>query len=425
MNNNNRIALSQDTLLLLVMSMPHLWFNPASNALMVIALAVYVGLDLLFRDGDEAVGLPERRGRILFMVRLAIVFFIVLMAVVLPAGLNIIQRLDEGPAFYAHDGLIQTEEAVKFILDGKNPYREDYVDTPMADFPGREPPITDLPLYHNPYLPFLFLSAIPFYLLSQATLGWYDQRLVFLLAYFVTLLLLAELVKERRRKLGLMIAFGLNFLFAFYAADGRNDVMVILGLVLVTFLLSRRHLAASAVVLGLTMMLKHSAWFFLPFYLFYLWDGRFSRASLVAVVRRTWPLAVALAAVLIPFLFWDAPALLDDTVFHVVGSGDETLPIRGWGFSTLLLVVGIVPTPYSPFPFSLFGLLFGLPTLFWVLRKQQRHNTLQMVWFGFAIFSFMLQFFSRFFNDNYFVFILQALVIAYFIRSQSFHPQES
>jgi hypothetical protein len=50
------------------------------------------------------------------------------------------------------------------------------------------------------------------------------------------------------------------------------------------------------------------------------------------------------------------------------------------------------------------------------LWRQWRNNTIQNVWLGFAVFSFTFQFFSRFFNDNYFVFVLQLLVIAAFIE---------
>jgi hypothetical protein len=42
------------------------------------------------------------------------------------------------------------------------------------------------------------------------------------------------------------------------------------------------------------------------------------------------------------------------------------------------------------------------------------------MWVGFAVFSFVMQFFSRFFNDNYFVFVVQALIIGYFARSDTF-----
>lgn len=416
MTRDSSLPLQLDTLLLLVLITAHMWFNPVSNALIVVAVAVYVLLDLAFPEKGPAMVKPTRQQRVLFMTRLLIVYFVVATAAVLPTGLNIIQRRLDGPATHAHDGLIQTEIAIGYLLEGKNPYTEDYDNTPMADFPGREPPLTEAPLYHNAYLPFLFLSAIPVYQLSQATLGWYDQRFVYLLAYFGVLLLLPQLAARPRDKLAVTVAFGLNFLFTFYLADGRNDVMILLGLMLATVLLARRKVAASGVVLGLTMATKHQAWFFLPFYLLYLLPGRPARADIKRLMGQTWPMAVAVIAVILPFLIWDAVAFIDDTVLYVSGSGTGSFPMKGWGFSTLLLAAGLIPTPESAFPFIIFELLFGLPVLLLALWRQWRNNTIQNVWLGFAVFSFTFQFFSRFFNDNYFVFVLQLLVIAAFIE---------
>jgi uncharacterized membrane protein len=192
--------------------------------------------------------------------------------------------------------------------------------------------------------------------------------------------------------------------------------MILLGLMLATVLLARRKVAASGVVLGLTMATKHQAWFFLPFYLLYLLPGRPARADIKRLLGQTWPMAVAVIAVILPFLIWDAVAFIDDTVLYVSGSGTGSFPMKGWGFSTLLLAAGLIPTPESAFPFIIFELLFGLPVLLLALWRQWRNNTIQNVWLGFAVFSFTFQFFSRFFNDNYFVFVLQLLVIAAFIE---------
>lgn len=413
------IPLSLDTLLLLLLSLPHLWFNPVSNALLVVLLAVYVALDLAFAQVDETSGLARR----LHLARLAIVLLAVMMATLLPSGLNMMQRLQEGPATHAHDGLIQTEEAIKFLLAGRNPYTEDYVNTPMADFPGQEPPLTDAPLYHNAYLPFLFLLSLPFYVLSQAAWGWYDQRFVYLLAFFLVLLLLPQLTSGRRRQLALLAAVGLNYLFAFYLADGRNDVVVLAGLALTTVLLARGRVTAAAAVLGGTLMVKHSAWFFLPFYALYLLPAGISKRSLGHLLKQTWPLGVVVAGILLPFLIWDGPALVEDTVLYISGSGPDSFPIKGWGFSTLLLAFGAIPTPESAFPFSLLEALAGIPVLLWLLRRQARANNLAAVWFGFAVFSFVVQYFSRFFSDNYFVFIVQALIIALFMDATN--PESS
>jgi hypothetical protein len=120
-------------------------------------------------------------------------------------------------------------------------------------------------------------------------------------------------------------------------------------------------------------------------------------------------------AVLLPFVVWDASSFFDDTVLYLTGATAYSYPIRGWGISAIFRAVNIIPSADSSFPFSIIELLVGLPTLALLLRWQWRENTLQAVWFGFAVLSFVIEYFSRFFNDNYFVFILQALVIGSFI----------
>jgi hypothetical protein len=66
----------------------------------------------------------------------------------------------------------------------------------------------------------------------------------------------------------------------------------------------------------------------------------------------------------------------------------------------------------AEFPFVLLSLPFRLVALYWGIRRQWRENTLANMWLGFVVFAFTFQFFSRFFNDNYFIFTIQALFIA-------------
>jgi hypothetical protein len=122
MINKPHFALKLDTFLLLILITPHLWFNPVSNALLVIATAIYVLLDVIFPDAEADAGSNNCRQRALFLVRLTIVFFVIMAATLLPTGLNILQRHANGPETYAHDGLIQTEIAIEYLLEGKTLY---------------------------------------------------------------------------------------------------------------------------------------------------------------------------------------------------------------------------------------------------------------------------------------------------------------
>ena len=258
--------ISWNSIILVALGTAHLAFSQITSSLFVVAMAFFVGLDLVFpKMPDETENGAARHQYLIHLTKIALIFFLVALAVILPTGYNIINRLAEGPAKNATDGLIQTELAIAFVLEGKNPYVEIYHDTILGDWKGGEPPWTNSPLFHFVYLPFLFLSSIPFFLLSKAFLGWYDQRVLYIILFFASLLLLPSLVRRQRQKLTIIILVGLNFLSAFFLADGRNDAVIFFGLLLTTVLLSKGHLKLSALILGLTLMTKHQAWFFLPF----------------------------------------------------------------------------------------------------------------------------------------------------------------
>jgi hypothetical protein len=425
MNQDNAWALSLDVVLLLVLGVAHLWFNPISSALTITLMAVYVLLNWLAPKMPDEMSAPRMRDRLGFSLRLAIVLFVLMLAALLPTGWNIAQRRADGGGTHAHDGLFQTEAAIEYILEGKNPYVETYWNTPMANWQRGEPPWTDAPIYHNAYLPFLFVGSIPFYWLSRAALGWYDQRFVYLLLYIGVLFLLPRLVEKQRDKLILLLAFGLNLLATYYLAEGRNDIVILFGLLGATALLARCHFDASAIVLGLTLAVKHQAWFFLPFYFVYLLPRSVSWQSVRAVLRQLLPMFVAVAVMIAPFLIWDARAFVDDTVLYLMNATEHSFPIKGWGFSTLLLAFGGVPSAEAQFPFGVLEVAFGIPTLILLLRWQWRANTLRQVWIGFAVLSFVVEYFSRFFNDNYVIFVFQVLVIAFFIAPTRFNHAET
>jgi hypothetical protein len=412
----NFYALPTDAIFLLVLTIGHMWFNPVSNALVVFLLAIYILAGILSPSLPDEVPTPRLRERLFFLIRLSIVLFVLAIAAVLPTLWNVSRRHSEGPATHVNDGLIQTESAIQFLLNARNPYTENYLNTPMADWKGGEPPWTptESTLHHNAYLPILFIGSIPFYLASQNLLGWYDQRLLYLLIYLIVLLLIPRFVDGQRNQLLTLLIFGLNFLSTHFLAEGRNDIVVLFGLLLATAFAKRGQIEWSACALGLTMAVKHSAWFFLFFWIVYLLPRPLTWKNANQLLR-VLPLGLVIAIVFIPFLVWDAAAFWDDTITYVIGAGAGSYPIRGWGFSTLLLAFGVIPSPYAAFPFGIFQIIFGLPTLIVLLIQQYRENTVRRMWMGYAMFFFVITFFSRFLNDHYFIFALQVFLLGAFM----------
>jgi hypothetical protein len=397
----------------------HDWLvDPYSLLLIAIAfgaLMVYTILDLL-RDRFNEVKVQR--------AKLVLVWLIVVSTVVAQSVLLILLRQATGPANYTHDGgVIQTEEALKYVLAGKNPYVEDYVNTPMAEW-GLD---YKTALYHYPYLPWTFLFSAPFYLFSQAVLGWYDQRFVYLLLFVITLLLAPRLAQKRADKLGLVMVLGLNPIMGIDVIFGQNDSFVLFWIVLALWLLqlSREKgkdkkwgVVLSVISFGLACASKPTAWFLAPFYFLYLLRGEDIspenlRRVAIPLLRRVVPFTVVLTVLVLPFAVWDWGALVDDVWGWASGVAEVPYQIRGWGFANLILALGLVKSKLDYFPFWIPELLICLPLLFFLLWKQVRTNTLGAVLYGYSALMLVFFYFSRFLNENYLGFILAFVALAY------------
>lgn len=340
---------------------------------------------------------------------------ILLTALFLPTGELILLRQGSGPASYTHDGgVIQTEAAIRFVLQGKNPYVEDYTKTPMAEWGFSK---FRTALYHYPYLPWTFLFSAPFYWLGQS-LGFYDQRLVYLLLLAVALALAPRLVKGERCRFALVACLGLNPILALDVIFGQNDSFVLCWILfsLVSWQHWQRQNKAgqtpwlAMVCFGLACASKPTAWFFAPFYALLLanpadaaWSARWldlGKAIPVAV-QRAWPALLTFGVLLLPYLLWHPFAIYDDVWRWSSGQGETSYQIWGWGASNFVLALGLVVDRFAEWPFWAVELILGLPLLLWFLRRQQQMNTLANACWHYAIFLLAFFYGSRFLNDNY------------------------
>jgi hypothetical protein len=397
----------------------HDWLvDPYSLLLIAIVfggLVIYVILDVL-RDRFTEVTVQR--------AKLALVWLIVVSTVVAQSVFLILLRQAIGPASYTHDGgVIQTEEALKYVLAGKNPYVEDYVNTPMAEW-GLD---YKTALYHYPYLPWTFLCSVPFYLVSQAVWGWYDQRFVYLLLFFVTLLLAPRLAQKQADKLGLVMVLGLNPIMGVDVIFGQNDSFVLFWIVLALWFLqlSREKgggkgwgVVLSVISFGLACASKPTAWFLTPFYFLYLLRGKDIsvgnlRTLVISLLRKAIPLLVVFAVLVLPFAVWDWGALVDDVWGWASGVAEVPYQIRGWGFANFVLGLGLVDSKLDYFPFWIPELFTCLPLLLFLLWKQAKANTLGAVLYSYSALMFVFFYFSRFLNENYVGFILAFAALAY------------
>jgi hypothetical protein len=402
-----------------------------TDPITLILISLAFGLFLAYLVIDT---LSEHlEARTVHRVKLGLLYVMIAVLVFGQAILFIGLRHITGPAAYTHDGgVIQTEATIEYLLAGVNPYVADYVDTPMAAW-GTE---YRTALYHYPYLPWTFLFSAPFYLVSHATLGWFDERLVYLLLFALTLVLAQSLVRHRGDKLAVLMVIGLNPILASDLIFGQNDSFVVFWVVLALWLLRLAETRAyplmrfaSVAVLGLACASKSTAWFLVPFWLLYLvrdgpgWqDGdsflRRSARWLGLLIHRGWLLAVVFILVVGPWLVWDPGAMVDDVWRWSAGTAQTPYQIRGWGLSNFILAFSLVPDRLAYWPFWIPEALLATLLLALLVWRQLRRNTLGTMLYGYVVLLFGFFYVSRFLNENYLGYLLALFALAHFIDSR-------
>jgi hypothetical protein len=372
----------------------------------------------------DQLGSPQRRNRFKWIA----LTLLISMALVMPTVKLILLRDQSGPASYTHDGgVIQTEATIAFLLSGKNPYVEDYLDTPMAEWGFSE---FRTALYHYPYLPWTFVFSAPFYVVGQM-LGHYDQRWLYLALIIVALLLAPQLAGQPRAKFALVAALALNPVMNLDITFGQNDVFVFCWMLFSLVAWHRwraRHFRApgwlllSTVCYGLACASKPTAWFFAPFYALLLLADQSGggvnvakiRAAAQTLLARGWPALAAFLALVGPYTLWNPAAFYDDVWRWSNGQGETGYQIWGWGASNFVLALGWVSSRFEQWPFLILEALIALPLLLWFIRRQWQHNSVSMACWHYAIFLFAFFYGSRFLNENYLGFILAFLAVGLF-----------
>ena len=388
-----------------------------TDPISLLLISITFGLLLLYLFFDVWHGFSEQGRQ---RAKLALVFCIIFTTVVSLSTFSVLLRHVTGPASFSHDGgVIQTEEAARYILAGKNPYVEDYVDTPMAEW-GLD---YQTALYHYPYLPWTFLSSAPVQLLSETLLGWYDQRFVYLLLFVVMLFVAARLVPAGDQRLCLVMLLGLNPIMGSDIIFGQNDVFVLAWIIFSVYLLKLRKDTWSAVMLALACASKPTAWFLVPFYFLYLVrrEGFSPRSGIkplgLYLLRKMVPLLVVVAVLVLPFAAWDPNAMFDDVWRWSSGTADVPYQITGWGLANFVLALGLVESRLDYFPFWIPELLISLPLLLYLLWRQWKHNSVASMLYHYAFLALAFFYTSRFMNENYLGYLLAMLALAICIDS--------
>ncbi len=355
---------------------------------------------------------------------------IILVVLFLPIlVINLFLRV-KGELRYTHDSVIQTEAAVSFLLKNKNPYRENYLDTELASWnygyigPLLNGQIIENPaLYHYIYLPFFLVISVPFYLLSYWLFSWFDFRLIHVIAFILSMLILNNVTIDNPRKMVGLILFA-NPFFLNGLIYGYNDVIIIALLLFFLYFLIRRKTILSSIFMSFLYASKQTTWLLLPLYFLYRFrDWKKGGANLMLLFRRSlyelMPALVVAGVVIFPFFIFSAGDFIDDIWNY--GSGTSLSPyplggVRGIGFASYLYYFGFVKDIFAYFPFWILQLLFGLPIFIVGYIYLQRERSLSAFLMVYALLTFTFLFFSRYFHLNHFYYIVQIIIIAYIFK---------
>ncbi len=323
---------------------------------------------------------------------------------------SIIVRHQTSPLYNIHDIVLQQESAIRFLLDGKNPYSTSYFGTPLEQWNYSDKEVNPA-LFHFVMEPFYLLFALPFYFLSNLFFGFFDGRIPLLFLFLMLLVFAAVLVKDKAKKLLFLILLAFNPAMLGYTLEGRSDVFMFTFLFAGFYLLAKNKVFLAGIPIGLAFAVKQSAWPILPFYAAYLF---FKTKNISETFKNLLPFIITFFLISAPFLLWDYRSFLNSTVFYLSGSTPNSYPISGYGFGALLREFDFIKDSSSYYPFWIWQALIGLPLMIWLINWQKKENSVQKLIIIYGIFLFVFWYFSRYFNNSHLGYISMVFITAYF-----------
>ncbi|HVR82857.1 MAG TPA: hypothetical protein VMU54_01010 [Planctomycetota bacterium] len=340
-----------------------------------------------------------------------VAFFLVLA----PCALQMHYRAWTGPTSYCHDSVVQFEEAIRMVRARRNPYKEDFTETSLAQWHEWE---RNPALYHFVYPPMLLYFSVPVEAVSRAVLWkmpekvdkigprFYDQRLV-VLGFFAGLLAVIWFyLRDHPHRIGITALGALNPWLAPFVVEGRNDVAMLFWVAAAWIAYETGQRRYGHLLLGLAIATKTLLLPMVPFVAY--------------AQRRDWKLCVPLLLAplfftSLPYLAADPRSFIDDLFLAPAGLGPHPFDIRGWGglgFANVVLALHWVKSPQAYFPFAIFQGIAFAASLYYGVRSLRTEGTNERVFLWSALGVFVVLFFGRFIHDNYIGALLSIAVIS-------------
>ena len=294
------------------------------------------------------------------------------------------------------DGAYQTQLAGDFVLQGQDPYGADYGRAGLAAAPWGES-FPSPALHHLVTWPGQFLFPLPLQALSKVVLGWWDERVFLLISAAAIWLLLGALFPGIPGRMA-AVAFFLVPGHSLLAVLGDNDLPVVALLLAALVATHYRRFVLMGLLLGCAIATKQHALLAAP--LIVTWAvvrGADTRTLARAAIMSTG----VVAAILAPFVLWDAAAFVRDTVVFLIGGGADAYPINGFGLSAMLLSAGVIHGARDAFPFALLEIAAAAvgwaAAWVWLRRRVAPADVLILMGLVFASVLFV----SRYFHDTH------------------------
>lgn len=343
-------------------------------------------------------------------LKISLLWILIITIVGAAVGSEIIVRHKTAPIYNVHDILLQQESAIRFLLDGKNPYATKYFGTPLEAWHYSDTEVNPA-LYHFVMMPFYLLFALPFYFISNHTIGYFDGRIPLLLLFFTMLLIASKVVKDSDKKQTFLILLTFNPLMLSYMLEGRSDIFMFSFLFLGFYLLQAKKYLLAGIPIALAFAVKQSAWPFFPFYMIYLF---LKTKNIFKTIKLLGSFILVFIMIVLPFFYWDSKAFIDSTINYLSGSTLHSYPVSGYGFGRVLNEMGFIKNLKDYYPFYIWQLLIGFPILIILLRYLKSSLSINRMILVYGIFLFIYWYFSRYFHNSHLGYLSMVFITAYF-----------
>jgi len=322
----------------------------------------------------------------------------------------IIVRHTVAPVFQIHDIILQLEAAIQFFRHGINPWEATYLNTYMAAWHYSDTMINPA-LYHFVMMPFYLLFSLPFYFVSNHTIGYFDGRIPLYFLYLSLLIAAFKLIKDKEKKLLFVTLLAFNPAMFAYTLEGRSDVFMFAFFFAGLFLLFKKRYSYAGIFIALAFAVKQSIWPILPLYVGYIY---FLSKGFQETTKRLATFAITFIILVVPFVLWNPNAFLNSTVLYLSGNTLHSYPISGYGLGALLHQVDVIKDLNASYPFIIWQVIVIAPVLSYLLYLLKKNTNVRMLILTYALLALVYWYLSRYFNNSHMGYLTMVFLTAYF-----------